>query len=128
MGWIQYLFEWDRRPRIPTHLVTPFDIGAVSADELLVFKAGKARDRHYIERLMRKYKARNARELLLRIPRQRRPSIQKRIRALIMRWEGSLPYDPIRRELRGMASEGKAAASGIRRNQLKGVYRRQGGP
>ena len=124
MGWIKYLFHWDRRPRIPSHLVTPFDMTTVSPDELMVFKAGKARDVHYVAKLMERYEAKNAVELLQRLPRAKRPSVRERIRALIMRAEGSLPYDPIKREVRAIRAEQNTPVHGIRHTRLKGINRR----
>jgi hypothetical protein len=123
MNWIQYLFRWDQRPRIPHHLVNADEIGQANEDELLIFMAGKARDRHYIERMMRRYHARNALDLLARIPKRKRPSIQKRIREMVMRFEGSLPYDPIRKEIRAMRAEQQPADVGIRRSKLNARYR-----
>jgi hypothetical protein len=123
MGWFEYLFQWDQRPRIPHHLVNADEIAQANEDELLIFMAGKARDRHYIERMMRRYKAKNALELLARIPRRRRPSIQKRIRALIMRAEGSLPYDPIRKEVRAIRAAAAPVETGIRKARMKPTYR-----
>lgn len=123
MGWIEYLFAWDQRPRIPHHLVNPDEMANATEDELLIFMAGKARDPHYIERMMRRYKAKNALELLARIPKRKRPSIQKRIRALIMRWEGSLPYDPIRKEVRAIRAASAPDDSGIRKSRMKPTYR-----
>ena len=124
MGWIQFLFGWEWKPRIPSHLVTPFDITAAGDDEILIFKAGKAKDRQYVERMMRRYQARNAIELLARIPKRKRPSVQKRIRALVCRAEGSLPYDPIRREVRAMRADNAPPESGIRRVRMPSPYRR----
>jgi hypothetical protein len=124
MGWIRYLFKWDKRPRIPSHLVTRFDWDEVSPDERLVLMAGKARDRHYVARLMRLYQADNAAELLARLPKRKRPSVRKRIRALIMRAEGSLPYDPIIKDLRRMRAEGGPPVNGMRRVRMKGTTRR----
>lgn len=120
MGWIKYFFGWTWRPRIPHHLVHPFDRTAASEDELLVMMAGRARDRTYIERLMRRHKASNAAELLARLPkRSGRPSVRERLDTLIMRLEGSQPYDPIRADLRQIRAEAAPPDGGIRRARLK---------
>lgn len=123
MGWIKYFLHWDRRPRIPHHLVNRFDMTAVNEDELLILMAGKARDREYIERLMKRYQASTALELLQRLPKRKRPSIRDRFHALILRAEGSLPYDPLIREVRAIKAEARTPAGGIRRARLKGRYR-----
>lgn len=124
MGWIKYLFHWDRRPRLPGHLVTPFALQDVTDEELLIFKAGKARDRQYLARLMRQHKAQSARELLEKLPPPRRPSVRQRIAALIQRAEGSLPYDPMRREERAIRAAAQPTAAAYRRRPMKRLYRR----
>jgi hypothetical protein len=120
MGWIQYFFQWDQKPRIPHHLVTPFDWTSATEDELIIFKAGKARSRLYIGRLMVKYKTHDPFELLARLPKRKHPGIKHRLRTLVQRWEGSLPYDPIRRELHEMRrEERRTAAQGVRRVKMR---------
>jgi hypothetical protein len=117
--WIAYLFRWDQRPRIPHHLVNPFEINQASEDELLIYMAGKARDRHYIERLKRKYKAKNAVELLDRLPKPKRTPLFQRMRSLIARWEGALPYDPMRREMHEIRRDAaRTKVQGIRHSKL----------
>lgn len=119
MGWIQFLFHWKYKPRIPSHLVTPFDITTISNDDLLILKAGKARDLPYIERLMVKYNATSRVDLLRKIPKRRRTPVRQRVRTLICRWEGSLPYDPIRRELHYMRQKERGdTVHGIRRTRM----------
>lgn len=117
MGWISYLFAYKRRPFISRHLTTPFDIETISEDDLLVLMAGRARDPQYVQWLMRKHKATTTMELLQKLPRRRRTPFRQRLRSLIARWEGALPYDPIRRDLRTMRHE--ARPNGVRRVKMR---------
>ena len=119
MGWIEFLFRQDTRPRIPHHLVTPYDESKLDEDDLLILMAGKSRDLHYIDRLMRQYGATSRIDLLKKLPKRKRTPIRQRIRTLIARWEGALPYDPIRREVHEIRrAERLAHARGIRRTRM----------
>lgn len=125
MGWIEYFFAWKWRPRIPHHLVHPFDRTTASDDELLVMMAGRARDRQYIERLMKRHDVTTAAALLAKLPKRRgRPSLRERLDTLVMRLEGSQPYDPIRADLRQIRIEAAPPDGGIRRARLRRGHRR----
>lgn len=120
MGWIKYFLHWDRRPRIPHHLVNRFDMTAVNEDEMLILMAGKARDREYIARLMKRYQASTALELLQRLPKRKHPGFRHKLMTLIHRWEGSLPYDPMRREMHEIRkAQRRSANQGIRFTRMR---------
>lgn len=115
---LRYLLRWDRRRRLPSHFVTRFEVTDVTEDELLIFEAGRAKDRHYVRRLMRRYRAKDAIDLLSKLPRRRRPSVRGRMLALIQRALGVMPYDPAQREYHKIM-EARRPSGGLRTVRMK---------
>lgn len=118
-GLLGLLFPGKRRRGLPAHLVTRFDITAVSDDELIVFMAGRARDRAYIARLMKRHKAKNAVELLGKLPVRRPPGLGYRIMTLFQRAFGATPYDPTRRIFRQHQNGMRQPYDGFHLNELR---------
>lgn len=79
--------------------MTRYDISQSTEDELLVYMATAAKDRHGVARLMRRYGVSTARDLLRRLPRKRRTPLKARLLRWLQRLEGSVPYDPWKHEL-----------------------------
>jgi hypothetical protein len=117
-GLLALLFPGKRRRGLPTHLVTPFDMRDVSDDELIIFRSGRARDRAYVERLMRRYHTTNAVELLKRMPGARQRSLADRILVIFQRGLGALPYDPTRRIYRQIRQGTPQPFDGFHVNEL----------
>jgi hypothetical protein len=91
----KYFHRSQPLPKLPRQLVTEFDPSCCSDDELIVFMAGAARDRHHVARLMRRYCVSTAAELLPLLPKTKPPSLRKRVLDWLRRLEGSTAYDPL---------------------------------
>lgn len=116
----RYLTHKRRGRRLPAQLVTPFEMSRVTQEELFIFEAAKARDRHYIKALMRLYRVSTARALLAVLPRQRRhPGLARRFVSLYTRALGLLTYDPLRHEMKAIRASSRPAGNGIRGVKLK---------
>jgi hypothetical protein len=86
--------------RLPSQLVTEYDPLAASAEENLIFLALGARDRHRIEKLMKKHGVSSPAALLPHLPKPKRPSMRRRLLRWLQRAEGTYAYDPVRAQLR----------------------------
>lgn len=96
---IKYFHSPLRIKWLPRHLVTPFDIRKCDEDEVLLFMAGAAKDRHAVERLKAKYKVGTAAELLPLIPKRHGRSLRSKLMDWLRRLEGSTPYEHYRHEV-----------------------------
>lgn len=88
-----------RLKRLPSQLVTEYDPLAASREENLIFMLAGARDRHQIEKLMRRHKVSNPAALIKHLPQPKRPSMRRRLIRWLQRAEGSYPYDPVKAQL-----------------------------
>lgn len=118
-GLLGIIFPGKRRRGLPAHLVTRFDMTDVSDDELLVFMAGRARDRAYVARLMKRHKAKDALELLSKLPTRKVPGLGYRIMTLFQRAFGATPYDPTARIYRQYKNGLKQPYEGFHVNELR---------
>lgn len=101
MGLIKRLFHMGLRsqlPRLP-HTLSSRDIDEPDEDANLLLQAGVARDWAGAKLIMSK-RGLTARELFYELSQKRRPNWQRRLKHLLIRAMGRLPYDPHSAELK----------------------------
>lgn len=93
-----------RKPihRLPRDLVTPFDHSRLDENETLLLKAGAAKDRHGVRRLLQQYGTQRAIDILPHLPVRQVTALRTRIMNWLRRLEGSSEHDPLVAEIRRM--------------------------
>lgn len=91
-----------KRPirRLSRDLITSFDLSTATDDEVLLMKASAAKDRHGARRVLERYRATSALDVLPRLPRHILMPMRTRLLHWLQRLEGSSEHDPLDRELR----------------------------
>lgn len=88
----------DSLPRLKTSLKDQFDPRTLGDDDNLILLAGIVRDPHEAQKLMAKYDARHAADLLKVLPPPKRDTFRDRLARWIRLVEGSYTNDPWQRE------------------------------
>lgn len=88
--------------RLPRDLVTPFDLTRANEDEILLMKASAAKDRHAARRVLERYGAASALQVIPLLPKQYLMPLKRRLLNWLRRLEGSSEHDPLVTELRRM--------------------------
>lgn len=86
----RYLYPRLSRYRLPMTLVDDYNMASATKDQKIIMLAGYARSPKEAQRLMTRYKATTAHELMRHMkPRRTRPRIITQLANLIMRIEGA---------------------------------------
>lgn len=85
----------ERLPHLPQTIANPLDFEALDDDILLILMTGRARDISSIQRLMERFKASSARELIPHLLKRKKANLRRRWRAWLQRLEGSTEHEMI---------------------------------
>lgn len=86
--------------RLPHDLVTPMDYATATDDESLLMKASAAKDRYGAARVLARYKATTALQVIPLLPKRKLMSFKEKLLNWLRRLEGSSEHDPLIKELR----------------------------